>query len=67
MRQEIAFLGLFVPTLFVAALVAGVAWFVLDGLALRLGIWRVFWHPPLARLALYVVLFAFAAVLAPDF
>ncbi len=67
MRQDIAIFGLYVPALFVCAILAGLVWFVLDSMALRLGLWRYVLHPPAVRLSLYVTLLALIAGLAPDF
>ena len=39
---------------------------VLDRLLTRTQAWSLFWHPPLARFALLVALFATVALLAPD-
>lgn len=55
------------PSLFLCAIAAGVLWFLVDALMLRLGGWELFFHPPLARLALYFVLVAVTAGLWPDF
>ena len=67
MHQEIAFLGLYIPALFFCAIAASVVWFVIDGVMLRLAAWGLFFHPPLARLALYFILFSLVAAFAPDF
>lgn len=67
MRHEIAAMGLLFPSLLACVALAGVAWFVIDWLMLRGGAWRLFWHPPLARLALYFVLLGLVAATYPDF
>lgn len=67
MRNEIALMGLLVPGLLLCAVIASLLWFLLDALMLRLAGWRLFWHPPLARLALYLVLLAAVTALYPDF
>lgn len=66
MRSEIDLLGLYVPGLLICALIASVAWFIIDALMLRVAGWRVFWHPPLARLALYFILLGLVVALLPD-
>lgn len=67
MHHEIGVLGMLVPSLFICAIAAGGLWFVVDGLMLRRGWWEFFLHPPLARLALFVVLVAAVAGCWPDF
>lgn len=67
MKSEIAFLGLYVPGLLICAVIASVLWFVIDGLMLRVAGWTWFWHPPLARLALYFVLLGLVVALIPEF
>jgi hypothetical protein len=67
MRQEVAFLGMYFPALFLCAVAAAALWFVADALMLRLGGWCLFLHPPLARMALYFILLALVVALAPDY
>ncbi|WP_128253702.1 DUF1656 domain-containing protein [Falsirhodobacter deserti] len=66
MKSEIAFLGLYLPGLLICAIIASALWFVIDALMLRVAGWRLFWHPPLARLALYFVLLGLVVALLPD-
>ncbi|WP_102224440.1 DUF1656 domain-containing protein [Acidimangrovimonas sediminis] len=66
MRQEFAAFGLFVPSLLICALIAGVIWLLVDSLMLRSGGWQFFWHPPIARLALYFLSLALVVFLFPD-
>lgn len=66
MRSEIDILGLYIPGLLVCAIVASVLWFLIDALMLRVAGWRIFWHPPLARLALYFVLLGLVVAFLPD-
>ena len=62
MQSQFDLLGAFVPTI--------AAWFVLslavfvpaDALLTRSGLYRLFWHAPLARFALFVCLFCGAAL-----
>ncbi|MEN3794346.1 DUF1656 domain-containing protein [Fulvimarina sp. MAC3] len=67
MRHEISVIGVFAPSLILCALLAAASWFLVDYVMLRFSIWRFFWHPPLARLALYFFLFGIVSVLYPDF
>lgn len=67
MKHEIAFIGLYFPSLLLCAVLAAFAWFLIDWLMLRHALWRFFWHPPLARLSLYLVLMTAVAALYPDF
>lgn len=57
MLREIGLFGALAPSLLLYFL-AAVALFLVDRLASRLGAFRLFWHPPLARLALFVCLFS---------
>ncbi|QUS34905.1 DUF1656 domain-containing protein [Falsirhodobacter algicola] len=66
MKSEIAILGLYVPGLLFCAVVASALWFLVDALMLRMAAWQWFWHPPLARLALYFLLLALAVALVPE-
>lgn len=67
MRSEIPFLGLYLPGLLLCAIIASVLWFIVDGVMLRSGGYRFFWHPPLARLALYFALLGLTVALIPEF
>lgn len=67
MRHELSFAGLFAPSLLLCAVIAGALWFVADWLMLRSRFWRLFWHPPLARLCLFFILFGAVSALYPDF
>ncbi|ORE96074.1 DUF1656 domain-containing protein [Acuticoccus yangtzensis] len=67
MHHEFSVLGLFAPSLLLCAVAAAVLWFIVDGLMLRFGIWRIFLHPPLARLSLYIIILALTGAVAPDF
>ncbi len=66
MTHEVSIFGIFVPSLLVCFLVASAIWLLIDQLMLRLSLWRFFWHPPLARLALLMAIFALTAFLAPN-
>ncbi|TMV86239.1 DUF1656 domain-containing protein [Thioclava sp. BHET1] len=67
MRNDFALFGLFIPNLLSCFVLGAVLWFVVDAIMLRTGAWNYFWHPPFARLALYVVSVALFVALYPDF
>lgn len=67
MKTEIHILGLYVPGLLICAIIASVLWFLVDALMLRTAGWRLFWHPPLARLALYFILLGGVVAFLPEF
>ena len=58
MLREISLFGALVPSLLFYFLAAILLFLVIDRLASPLGIYRLVWHPPLARLALFVCLFS---------
>jgi hypothetical protein len=58
MLREISLFGALVPSLLLYFLAAIPLFLVLDRLASPLGFYRLVWHPPLVRLALFVCLFA---------
>lgn len=58
MLREIALFDTLVPSLFLYFLGAVLAYAVIDALAVRMGIYRFLWHPPLARLGVFVGIFA---------
>jgi hypothetical protein len=57
MPREIVLSGILFPSLLVVFVAAAALTWLLDGLAARVGLYRVLWHPPLVRLALFVCLF----------
>jgi len=62
MPREIAFHGVYMPTMTLMFLVAlGVGW-ALDRLFSSLDVYRFFWHPALLRLSLFVCLFGAMAL-----
>ena len=62
MPREIAFHGVYMPTLTLMFLIAlGVGW-VLDRFISGLDLYRFFWHPALLRLSLFVCLFGAMAL-----
>ena len=58
MLREIGLFGALVPSLLLYFLAAVALFLAADRLASRLGLFRLFWHPPLVRLALFVCLFS---------
>lgn len=63
MPREIALGDALVPGLLVLFLLSLALLWLLDWLAGRFGIYRLVWHPPLVRLALFVCIFGSAALL----
>ena len=62
MQSQFDLLGAFVPTI-AAWFVCSLAVFALvDALLTRRGFYRLFWHAPLARFALFVCLFCGSAL-----
>jgi hypothetical protein len=58
MLREVGLFGALAPSLLLY-LPATIALFLaVDWLGSRLGVFRLFWHPPLARLAVFVCLFS---------
>ena len=58
MLREVPLFGALAPSLLLYFLAAVGLFLVLDWLAARLGAFRLFWHPPLARLAIFVCVFS---------
>jgi len=58
MLREIALFGALAPSLLLYFLAAILLFLVLDRLATPIGIYRLVWHPPLVRLALFTCLFS---------
>ena len=57
MLREIDLFGALAPSLLLYFLAAVVLFLVIDRLLSPLGFYRLVWHPPLVRLALFVALF----------
>jgi hypothetical protein len=64
MLREIALFGTGVPSLLLYFLAAVALFLAADHLATPLGLYRLVWHPPLVRLALFVCLFSGLVLLA---
>ena len=58
MLREISLFGGLVPSLLLYFLGAVALFLVIDRLLSPLGFFRLVWHPPLVRLALFVCLFS---------
>ena len=58
MLREISLFGGLEPSLLLYFLAAIPLFLVIDRLASPLGLYRIVWHPPLVRLALFVCLFS---------
>ena len=57
MLREIDLFGGLAPSLLLYFLAAVVLFLVVDGLLSRLGFYRLVWHAPLVRLAIFACLF----------
>ncbi|MEB0042758.1 MULTISPECIES: DUF1656 domain-containing protein [unclassified Pseudomonas] len=57
MPREIAFHGLYMPTVTVMFLVATVLAWVLDRILSAFDLYRFFWHPALLRLSMFACIF----------
>ncbi|WBS05276.1 DUF1656 domain-containing protein [Pseudoduganella sp. SL102] len=67
MSAEISLHGLYVPTLLLLALAALAGTRVLGKLLLRLGFYRLVWHPALFDCALFGILLGGLSILATRF
>src|SRR5690349_5949775 len=56
MLREVGLFGALVPSLLFYVLAAVALFLLVDRLASCLGLYHLFWHPPLVRLALFVCL-----------
>ena len=63
MLREIGLFGAGVPSLLFYFLAAILLFLVIDRLTSPLGLYRLVWHPPLVRLALFVCLFSWLVLL----
>ncbi|WP_024656422.1 DUF1656 domain-containing protein [Pseudomonas syringae USA007] len=62
MPREIAFHGLYMPTLTLMFLIAVVLAWALDRLLAGFDLYRYFWHPALLRMSLFIFLFGALAL-----
>ena len=58
MLREIALFGALVPSLLLYFLAAILLFVIIDQFVSRLGIYRLFWHPPLARFGFFLCVFS---------
>lgn len=58
MLREIGIFGALMPSLLLYFLIAIPLFLGIDRVASPLGLYRLVWHPPLVRLALFVCLFS---------
>ena len=58
MLREITLFGALLPSIVVYFLGSVLLYLLVDRLVSRLGLYRLVWHPPLVRLALFVCLFS---------
>jgi len=58
MAPELAFDGVLFPSLLPVFLISALIFWPLETLLTRAGIYRWLWHPSLARLSLFILLFA---------
>ena len=58
MLREIALFGALAPTLLLYFLASILLFVIVDRLITRAGAYRLFWHPPLVRLGLFVCVFS---------
>ena len=63
MLRELSVFGALAPSYLFYFLTSILLFVILDRLATKLGLYRFLWHPPLARLGLFLCLFS-ALVLA---
>ena len=67
MQSQFDLMGTFVPTI-AAWLVLSLAVFVaVDAVLTRRGFFRLFWHAPLARFAIFVCLFCGSALVVSNY
>ena len=64
MQSQFDLLGVFVPTVAVWFVLSLAVFVPVDALLTRRGFYRVFWHAPLARFALFVCFFCGSALVA---
>lgn len=64
MQAELDFLGALVPAIAVWFVISLAIFAGVDAVLTRRGAYRLFWHPPLARFALFVCLFCAGAMAA---
>ena len=58
MLRELALFGALAPSLLLYFLAAILLFVIVDPLVARLGVYRLVWHPPLARFGLFLCVFS---------
>jgi len=58
MLRELALFGALAPSLLLYFLAAILLFVIIDHFVARLGIYRLFWHPPLARFGFFLCVFS---------
>jgi hypothetical protein len=58
MLRELGLFGALAPSLLLYFLAALALFVLVDRLVTRLGVYRLLWHPPLARFGLFLCLFS---------
>jgi len=58
MLRELALFGALAPSLLLYFLAAILLFVIIDQLVARLGVYRRFWHPPLARFGFFLCVFS---------
>ena len=58
MLREIGLFGALAPSLLLYFLAAVLLFVIVDRLITRMGVYRLLWHPPLARFGLFLCTFA---------
>jgi hypothetical protein len=66
MQSQCDFLGAFVPMIAVWFVLSLAVFVPVDTLLTWRGFYRLFWHAPLARFALFVCLFCGSALVVPN-
>jgi hypothetical protein len=64
MLGEVDFLGAFVPTIAAWLVIALIIFVIADSLLTRAGFYRLFWHAPLVRFAMFICLFSSGGLIA---
>jgi Protein of unknown function (DUF1656) len=67
MQSQFDLLGAFVPTIAAWLVLSLVVFVPVDALLTRRGFYRLFWHAPLARFALFVCLLCGGALAAANY
>jgi hypothetical protein len=66
MQSQFDLMGAFVPTLAAWSVLSLAVFVPVDAMLTRRGLYRLFWHAPLARFALFVCLFCGSALVVTN-